>query len=88
VIEGALWIFVFCAVMSLRRGVCLRGFVAGRGSEGRKRTQAILFLLSLEKVDAQRVDGGVSARLRGREGVVEREGKNAGPFYFYFLRRK
>ncbi|NLF25665.1 MAG: hypothetical protein GX589_08440 [Deltaproteobacteria bacterium] len=30
---------------------------------------------------------GVSIGLRGRE-VVEREGNNAGLFYFYFLRRK
>ena len=44
-------------------------------------------LLSPEKVNAQRVGGGVLVGLRDREGVG-REGKNSGLFYFYFLWRK
>ena len=42
-----------------------RSFVAGRGSEGREELVAILFLLSLEKVNAQRIGGGVTAGSSG-----------------------
>ena len=96
--EGVLWIFIFSEVVSLRRGVSFL-----RGVSFHRRGVRKLFLLSLEKVNAQRVDEGMSAgssmlrdggawrcvlaRLRGREGIG-REGNNAGLFYFYFLRRK